>query len=90
MKKKNLKNLLLNKTVVSNLVKGGDGRDITRQSPCAVKSDGGACDSLDCGPVGDVTVIATCAAGCTSPTDQLSYCAGGGVPHNCLSIQACA
>ncbi|WP_298513501.1 hypothetical protein [uncultured Kordia sp.] len=91
MKKKNVNlKLSLKKNRVSNLQSYGvtGGANVTKESPCPVKSERGPCYSEDCIVTGP-SIVATCAAGCTRATIELSYC-NNGIPNPCLSVQVCA
>lgn len=93
MKKKNLKVLALNKSKISNLIKGGGSVD-THATTISVNlntcSPGRTTSQNNCGgSITEETVLPTCANGCTRATVELSYC-NNGVPLNCQSVQVCA
>ncbi|MEM6684867.1 MAG: hypothetical protein AAF617_03640 [Bacteroidota bacterium] len=92
MKKKNLKALSLNKSKISNLVKGGTNVDTQTTIVSLILGcpPNGTTSKNNCGgSITDATLIPTCADGCTRATVELSYC-NNGVPDSCQSVQACA
>ena len=92
MKKKNVSlKLSLNRSRVSNFQSSQviGGIDVTFASPCPTPSDHGPCGSGTTPTITEISVVASCAIGCTVPTIELSYC-NNGIPNPCLSVQICA
>jgi hypothetical protein len=90
MKKKNVSfKLSLKKYQVSNLQPVTGGIDVTHVWPCPTPSEHGPCGSGTTPTITGISVVASCAIGCTVPTVELSYC-NNGIPNPCLSVQICA
>jgi hypothetical protein len=90
MKKKNVNfKLGLKKYQISNLQSVSGGIDVTFVSPCPTPSEHGPCGSGTTPSITEISVVASCAIGCTRTTIELSYC-NNGIPNPCLSVQICA